>query len=297
MRLWKINCEEHKYPGMWQRWYKHQCVAVGWWSGSGYRLAGKSSGRFDAGWRRARTALRQIAVGDHIVVALRGHRIGRLGQVTRKAIADTDWEPLVPASRGSPKGEMGRRIFVRWDMTVGPDDRELVVHLPVGKRLTLGELRPTVSEIRSISLSRLKNVMNDPRNWVGLFSRFDYERALSGYIAAYPHRLEDGLLPHPNESVRERVFKDGTRSDVLLLDRDEMPVIVECKQAQPTLSDLKQLRRYMRRLRQETGMDARGILVHGGAAKLRSDVAAAANAKPRLEIIRYKLDVEFARSA
>jgi hypothetical protein len=29
MKLWKINCMEDEYPGLWQRWLKHQCVAVG----------------------------------------------------------------------------------------------------------------------------------------------------------------------------------------------------------------------------------------------------------------------------
>ena len=31
--LWKIACQEDVYPGMWQRWFKNQCVAVGWASG------------------------------------------------------------------------------------------------------------------------------------------------------------------------------------------------------------------------------------------------------------------------
>lgn len=296
MRLWKINCMEDRYPGMWQRWYRHQCVAVGWYSKQGYQLNGPSNGENEAGWKRARTALQQISVGDKIVVALRGHKVGRIGQVTDKAIADTDWEPLVPRSRDVPDGEMGRRILVRWDMTTGPDDREMVVRLPDDAQFTTGELRPTVSEIRSLTIARLARAMNDPSNWVGLLSHFDYERALSGYIAAYPHRLEDGLLPHPNERIRERVFKDLSRSDVLLLDRNEVPVVVECKQGQPTLSDVKQLRHYLSRLQDETGQKARGILVHGGARKLRREVQMAANAKPQVEIVQYKVDVEFSRS-
>jgi hypothetical protein len=40
---------EDRYPGMWQRWYRHQCVAVGWYSKWGYRLAGKSNGEYEAG--------------------------------------------------------------------------------------------------------------------------------------------------------------------------------------------------------------------------------------------------------
>jgi hypothetical protein len=292
--LWKINCMEDRYPGMWQRWFRHQCVAVGWYSKWGYRLSDPANG--ERGWSRARRLLQQIQVKDHVVVALRGHRVGRLGQVTDKAIDDTDWDPLVPASSDLPDGEMGRRIFVRWNMTTGPDDREMVVALPAGARFTPGELRPTLSEIRSVSLDKLKETMNDPSNWVGLLSHFDYERALSGYIAAYPHRLEDGLLPHPNEKVRERVFRDQSRLDVLLLDRSEVPVIVECKQGQPTIGDLEQLRHYLRRLQDETGQKARGILVHGGARKLRLEVEQAASAEPKIEIVQYKLDVDFARS-
>src|SRR5690606_19003511 len=95
------------------------------------------------------------------------------------------------------------------------------------------------------------------------------------------------------EKVRERVFGDRTRSDVLLLDRDERPVIVECKQHSPTVADLKQLRHYLRLLKHETEEEARGILVHGGSAKLRMEVSRAAAEKPPVEIVRYHLDVEF----
>jgi hypothetical protein len=290
-RLWKINCMEYRYPGMWQRWYRLQCVGIGWYSDWGYYLSGPSEER---GWSRARNALCQIAIGDHIVVALQNNRVGRIGEVTGKAIEDSDWDPLVPPSTGLPDGEMGRRIFVRWDMTVGPDDREMVVYLPEDARFTFGELRPTLQEIHSIALKDLKRAMNDPSNWVGLLTHFDYESALSGYIAAYPHRLEDGLLPHPNERVRERVFRDGSRLDVLLIDRNEVPVIVECKQWQPTVADLKQLRHYLMRLEKETKQKARGILVHGGSRKLHRDIIKTANQNPRIELVQYKLDVEFA---
>ena len=29
MPLWKIHCKEDAYPGMWRRWFRNQCVAVG----------------------------------------------------------------------------------------------------------------------------------------------------------------------------------------------------------------------------------------------------------------------------
>jgi len=283
---------EHKYHGMWQRWYRNQCVAVGWRSTWGFPLTGPTK---NAGWRRARVALQRMELGDYVVVSLQGNRVGRLGQITGKSIDDADWEPLVPASRNQPDGEMGRRIQVRWEMTVGPDDRDMIIQLPEGSRFTTGELLPAISEIKSISWQALKSTMNDPTNWQSLFSHFDYENALSGYIATYPHHLEDGLTQHPSEKIRERIFGNKSRSDVILLDRHERPVIVECKQGQPTARDIKQLRGYLRRFRREKGLDARGILVHGGARKLHIDVERAAAEKPRIEVVQHKLEVEFSR--
>ena len=281
---------EDQYPGMWHRWYRHQCVAVGWYAGSGFTLEGPTH---DRGWARARSGLKRIAVGDHIVVALSGHRVGRIGQVTGKLIDDEHWDPLVPRSKREPDGEMGRRILVRWDMTVGPDTRDLVVLLPERLRFTGQERRATIAEIRSASIATVRDAMTDETNWIGLLSHFPYERALSDFIAAYPHRLEDGLMPHPSEKIRERVFRDRTRSDVLLLDRDQRPVIVECKQHSPTVADLRQLRRYLDLLQKETEQEARGILVHGGATKLHGDVVQAAAGSPPIQIVRYHLDVDF----
>ncbi len=140
--------------------------------------------------------------------------------------------------------------------------------------------------------------MNDPANWVGLLAHFKYERALADYIAAYPHHLEDGLVPHPDLRVRERVFSDQKRLDVLLLDREERPVIVECKQGAPIVKDLKQLQHYMRSLQKETGRkDVRGILVHGGSRNLHHQVMEAAALTPPVEIVQYRLQVDFAGSS
>lgn len=130
-----------------------------------------------------------------------------------------------------------------------------------------------------------------------LFSHFKYEKALPDYIAAYPHRVEDGLVPYPDAKVRERVFIDRTRLDVLLLDREERPVIVECKQGAPTPANLKQLRQYMKLLQKETRRkDVRGMLVHGGSRKLRNEVVRAAALAPKIEIGQYHLQVHFAAS-
>jgi hypothetical protein len=257
----------------------------------GFKLHGETDG--GRGWSTARNAIKEMRIGDYIVVALKGHKVGRLGEITAKAIEDTDWNPLVPPGPGLPDGEMGRRILVRWDLTTGPESQDLVVQLPPGATFSNGELRPTVSRVQSLTIEGVRSQMNDPANWVSLLGSFSYEKALSDYIANYPNRLEDGLLPHPNSKIRERVFKDQSRLDVLLIDKENIPVIVECKQHAPTNQDISQLRHYMKRLQQETIQAPRGILVHGGAAKLSGQVEMEALRDPVVEIINYSLEVNF----
>ncbi len=288
--LWKVNCMENKYPGMWQRWYKNQCVAVGWYSEWGFYMGGKAK---DRGWSVARKALKEMKIGDHVIVALQGHRIGRIGQITGKAIDDDEWNPLVPVSELEKDGEMGRRIFVRWDLTVGPDDQDLVIQLPSSNTLTTGELRNTISRVSSFSIDEIKNLMNDPTNWVSLLGKFKYEKALSDYISNYPNYLEDGLLPHPDSKIREKVFRDRSRLDVLLIDKRDNPVIVECKQYGPSHQSIDQLRHYMRLLKEETNRIPRGILVHGGAQKMSEDIINYARLEPHIEIVSYTLEVIF----
>ena len=289
--LWKINCMENKYPGMWQRWFKNQCVAVGYAIACGYKLNGKTKG--GKGWSTTRNAIKNMEIGDYVVVALRGHRIGRIGQITGKGIDDDRWSPLVPEGPGMPNGEMGRRIFVRWELTTGPDNQDLVIQLPEDNTFSNGELRPTVSRIHSMNVDKLRSIMNDQENWVSLLGKFGYERALSDYIANYPNHLEDRLLPHPNLKIREHVFKDGSRSDVLLIDKNNTPVVVECKQHAPSTKNIGQLRGYMEELKQETEKIVRGILVHGGAQKVSAKLIAEAKKTPPVDIVSYSLEVNF----
>jgi len=289
--LWKIACQEDKYPGMWQRWFKNQCVAVGWPAQWGWKLDG--SGKSNKGWVAARNALEAMSIGDQVIVALRGNRIGRMGEIVGKQIADDEWNPLVPVGPKLPFGEMGRRIPVRWELTTGPDDRGLVIQMPSEHTLTSGELRPTVSRIRSHTIGGMRSIMCDPKNWVGLLGKFGYEKPLSDYIATYPQHLEDGLLPHPNARIREMVFTDRKRMDVLLIDREGTPVIVECKQHSPYAGDIKQLRHYMKRFHEKTKQSARGILVHGGARIVSPEVTQEAQNIPAVKIVSYRLQVDF----
>ena len=80
-----------------------------------------------------------MKVVDMVVVALRGNRVGRIGEITSKFVDDDYWNPLVLAGPELPDGENGRRVQVRWDLTVGPDNQDLVVQLPEDHRFNDGE--------------------------------------------------------------------------------------------------------------------------------------------------------------
>lgn len=173
----------------------------------------------------------------------------------------------------------------------------MVVKIPSGFTFTSGELQPTISRIRSRTIAQVRKVMNDPRNWVDLLGKFGNERALSDNIATYPHHLEDGLLPHPDAKIREIIFKDKTRLDVPLVDHRGIPVIVECKQHAASVKHTDQLRGYVLKLQDKIGRKVRGILVHSGSQKLTTDIIRAAKKRPKIEIVSYRLRVDFARSS
>jgi len=293
-RLWKVNCMENHFPGMWLRWLKHQAVGIGWPPQEGYHLTGST--KKSSGWSTARKALGRMKVGDYLFAYLGQHRVGRLGQIVDIRVADEEWNPLVDSKVHPPHGEMGRQVLVRWDLVNSPDNRDKVVSLPEGYRLKSNEVRRTISEVRSLSIEQLRDVLGDAENWVGIIPRFRYERALANYIAAYPHRLEEGLLPHPYLKLRENPFADRTRADVLLVDKENVPVVVECKQHGPSEAAIDQLRRYMAWVTKEARGDVtkvRGILVHGGARRLSRTLQEYAADGLEVEVVRYSVDVVF----
>jgi hypothetical protein len=71
MNYWKIYCMENMYPGLWRRWLREQCVAVGWKASWGYLTDGPSKTN---AWSRIRPLLKEIQTGDFIVVHLQGNR-------------------------------------------------------------------------------------------------------------------------------------------------------------------------------------------------------------------------------
>lgn len=279
---------EKDHPGLWQLWFKHQCVTVGYSVETGFRIEG---GKKRHDWIVARNALEEIRSKDLIIASLPGCRIGRIGRVLEKKYSDEDWNPLIPGDAERKEGYMGRRILVHWEMERAPDSPDLIVQLPAGVNMGRG----TLTQVKHHSIQWFRETIANPTNWVGMVGRFGYEKALSDYIAHYPHRLKDGLQVYPNQKIREKVFDDDSRADVLLIDADRKPVIVECKQDSPKERDIKQLRCYIKNLKKETGELAKGILVHGGARTVDKKVWRVAKT-PRqveVEIFQYKLDVDF----
>jgi hypothetical protein len=269
-RYWKINCMEDKYPGLWHTWFTQQVVAVGWWPPN-WSLENQAVDEQPA-WTMARRCLLKIEPGDRIVVQLKDWRIGRIGTVLGLKVKDKEWNPTVPPQKGDC-GEMGRRIEVRWDLTTGPLGPQSVIQLPVESRPNMRVWRPTLTEMPKPTFERVEKAAQDEKNWVNISRGFVKERAMSEFISESPHHLEDGLRPYPSAKARELVFEDGSRLDVLLLDRLDNIVIVECKQGTPTIPNIQQLRGYMKNAERlktglKTGKKIRGILVHGGARKL-----------------------------
>jgi hypothetical protein len=284
---------ENEYPGLWQKWFKLQCVTDGHSPERGYFIDRKDTKR-DEGWIKTRNALKKIKPGHKIVAVLPGNRVGRIGEVFLNDTAKDNWHALFPADLGDKKwskGYMGRRILVRWDLEHGPDSPDLVVQLPKGFSLGQG----TLSQLTCRSVKEFEEIMANPLNWVGLVGRFGYESALSDFIALYPHKLEDGLVPYPDDDVREKIFPDRSRLDVLLLDKHDKPVIVECKRESPTVENVRQLQGYIKKSKRVISQPARGILVHGGARNIDPEVMREAK-KYRIDVIQYRLDVDFARS-
>jgi hypothetical protein len=291
--FWRVTCHVGQNPGQWPAWYREQCCAVGW-RPTEYPLRGDTD---DKGWVTARNALQRMKAGDAIVASLPDNRVGRLGTIVGLSIEDAEWNPIVAPSKRHPNGENGRRVLVRWDLTVGPDDMNQVVALPPGARIPPQFLRHTVQTLPVEMYPSIRAAMTDESNWTSLIGRFSMEQALSDYIALHPGRLEGGMILHTSLAAREYAFDDRTRADVLLEDRYRRTVVVECKQGHPTPADIAQVSSYRDRLRKaEPGMgELRALLVHGGSSRISPDLAAKA-AHAGVELVYHELSVSFVNS-
>lgn len=114
-RYWIVICPEPDVRGgVWARWYREKCVAVGWYPPD-YCFEGQTD---DPGWTYARNRLREIRPGDKIIPFLMKWRIGPVGTVVEVKAADAQWDPTVAKRRLRPKQ---RRIGKAHSSDVGAD--------------------------------------------------------------------------------------------------------------------------------------------------------------------------------
>jgi len=290
-----VVCDDKRYPGLWQRWFEQQCAAVGWPPQSGFKLEGSSIAQ---SWSTARNCLKKMRRGDVVVVQLANHRIGRIGEIVEKMVADDEWNPTVSKKQHPKYGEHGRRVLLRWDLSLGPKNPEEIVTLPEEAQIPLTYAIKAVAELPQPQFRAIVRAMRSPSNWVSMFSYFRKERALSDYVAEFPHRVKDGLKPFPEAGkITEKPLVDGTRMDVLLVDTVGNPVVVECKRDEATVGSIDQLQRYIDHVKKLTGRKhVRGLLLHGGARSLGSRVRAKLKGKRHIQVFQYSLRVDFTES-
>jgi hypothetical protein len=299
--FWRIHCHIGHHPGQWQRWYRDQCCAIGWpprrWGGEVNRDGYLANDPGEPDFATSIGHCRSMRPGDWIMATLTGNRVGRLGRVFEVRVEDEDWQPIVAPNKLRPFGENGRRVLVRWDLSVGPRDPSQIVLLPLKSRLVGGQIRGTVRKLPIERLDVIRAAMDDPSNWVSLASSFNVETALSSYIALHPHRLEEGLVSHSAFGANEQSMPDGGRVDVLLEDELGRTVVVECKQGGATISACEQVIRYRRQIERlvPAGQKVRALVVHGGSKRASDEVLAFAKSKG-VELVFFELAVNFSNT-
>jgi hypothetical protein len=239
-----------------------------------------------------------MQIGDQVVVQLANHRVGRIGEIVEKRIRDDQWNPTVSEKQVPKYGEHGRRVLLRWDLSLGPKNPEEIVTLPEEAQIPLTYAIKAIAELPTSQFKAIVRAMRARSNWVSMFSYFKKERALSDYVAEFPHSVVDGLEPFPEAGkITEKVLVDGTRMDVLLIDETGNPVVVECKRDGVTVGSIDQLARYIHHVKKLTGKrDVRGVLVHGGARTLGRRVRAKLAGKRHIRVFQYSLRLDFNES-
>lgn len=302
--FWRVMCQINHHPGQWHYWYREQCCAVGWHppnldgnGHSGWEFNDFTPNVGGRDWATSRNALHRMQPGDYIIASMPGNKAGRAGEVTRVLAEDHQWNPIIKPRPGAPFGENGRRIEVRWDLTLGPEHWNQVVLLPESARWGSGAARGTVRRLDMALYEPICSAMADEYNWVSLASTFAMENALSDYIAANPSRLGAGLVAHPSINVREESFPDRTRADVVLQNAASEVVVVECKQGVPTTENIDQLLGYIRHLADKYPHEGkvRGILVHGVTRRVSDSVRRYAKVH-EVALVHHELSVAFANS-
>src|SRR5271166_3615926 len=281
MSYWIVVCPEPSVQGgVWARWYKDNCVAVGWpppeWTFEG--------GTESNGWEWTRDRLKQVKIGDKIVPFLLRWRIGPVGTVTGLQIADSEWNPTVEQGKyadNPDEPELGRRILVNWDIAGMPPGGKAAL-VPVATRPNRPLARRTIEELLPDQYERLCSVLGDATNWVDIITTVEHsteseltarpspppssisllERDLQKFLSRNLHLIEAGLVPHPEYQLEEYQTDVG-RIDLLCQDAAGRWVVIELKADWADDNAVGQVLGYMGWVKDNlpNGSSVRGILI------------------------------------
>jgi len=240
--------------------------------------------------RRSRRLLRNVHEGDYIFfhTTIHGQKVISAYFVVDRVIRTTDVQkdPRLMAKYHNPHLENDdpdeTDVIVFGDPIVSKLlRRPLVFDKQLAKNLDLGiEFRTDRSETQSIgwacrewrelSRDRVEYLLGRIEDWekesIGENTFFTsdeiaqiLERDLENYIVREPQILGKGL-----RVVKRQMVTPTGRLDVLLEDRKGNPVVVELKLDMIGRDAVKQLKKYMRFIRQQTNKRVSGILVCRG---------------------------------
>jgi hypothetical protein len=164
---WIVICPEpHVRGGLWARWYRENCVAVGW-PPSHWSLDGDGPTP-NPGWTHVRNRLKEVRRGDKVIPFLLKWRIGPVGTVREVRVADAEWTPTVEEgtySKNPGQPELGRRILVTWERTEMPPDGRYAL-VPADQRRSHALARRTIEQLSAETFQRLCSVLSNRSNWI-----------------------------------------------------------------------------------------------------------------------------------
>lgn len=311
-KYWIVICPEPSVRGgLWARWYRERCVAVGWypptWSFEG-------QGGASEGWGYARNRLKEMQPGDKVIPFLLKWRIGPVGTIRELKVKDSDWNPTVgPGDYNENEPEVGRRILVDWETDSMPPDG-MVATVPSANRIGGKQplARHTIEEISPGNYLNLRAVLADSRNWsmVGSAPGADpetgegaesevpppppppaalslLERDLQKFLSRNLDHIEKGLKPDPAYQLEEYSIDVG-RIDLLCRDAHNNWVVIELKADWAADDAVGQILGYMSWVKENlpNGSTVRGIIV---CRNTTGRVRSAARLVPSLSIKRFAL--------
>ena len=119
-------------------------------------------------------------------------------------------------------------------------------------------------------------------------AKFTLERDLQVALRANIEQLERGMTI--NDGGKERIGLSRGRTDILAIDSNEQPVVIELKAVTADHDAIGQILRYMGDLQEKIGGPVRGILI---APDFTAGAIAASKPVPSIELQKYRFNLLF----